>query len=185
MARGVAQMHAEGVLHRDIARKNVIITQEIDEETEGEKLVFVDFGNAKVFDNEVVRKLGFEGEVVTMYPSLIGTPSYAAPEAWRGQTSTASDVYSLCCLIFELFVGDVPIRSPLDFSKSQDPGFRGQYIAHVKTLETQPVAKPESKEIDLVWDQIEMGLAKKPDGRPSAESLYKDLLQVYRRRFRS
>ena len=46
---------------------------------------------------------------LTIDGSILGTPAYMAPEAWRGETATAAtDIYSLGVLLYELCSGQLP-----------------------------------------------------------------------------
>lgn len=49
------------------------------------------------------------GKSLTMAGSILGTPAYMAPEAWRGEVATGrSDVYSLGAMLYELCCGHPP-----------------------------------------------------------------------------
>jgi eukaryotic-like serine/threonine-protein kinase len=102
LATGVEFAHQHLVIHRDIKPANVLVT--------GEGVPkLLDFGIAKLLDPEAVRA------DTTLRPL---TPDYASPEQIRGMTmSTASDVYSLGVLLYELVAGSRPYKladTPLD-----------------------------------------------------------------------
>jgi len=95
--KGLADMHAAGIVHCDIKPSNIMIT------TPGAKVKFFDFGTAKLKSKVSQR----QGSRAPLSPSdqegsctALGTPGYAAPEhcCFRRQTSDGSD--SVCSEVF-------------------------------------------------------------------------------------
>ena len=84
--------HAQGLVHRDVKPQNIML---------GEKdgAVLTDFG--------LVKALHSSGMSSTT--SLIGTPSYIAPEIWEGENARPplSDQYALACVVGEMLTGKV------------------------------------------------------------------------------
>jgi tetratricopeptide (TPR) repeat protein len=96
VARAVAAAHAALVVHRDIKPSNVLV------DADGEPRL-LDFGIAKLLESE-----GGERTRSGLAPM---TPEYAAPEQFdRGAITTATDVYSLGVLLYELLTGARPVR---------------------------------------------------------------------------
>src|SRR5262249_23990962 len=96
IARAVHHAHQRGVLHRDLKPSNILPDEH------GQPPV-ADFGLAKQFD---------PAAGITPPSATVGTPAYIAPEQAQGeQVTTATDVYGLGAILYELLTGEAPFRA--------------------------------------------------------------------------
>lgn len=157
--------HRHLVVHRDLKPQNILVTAD-------EAPHLLDFGIATLVPGE------HQQPVPTQTAGLAMTPEYASPEQLRGErVTTASDVYSLGVLLYELLAG----RRPYDLaSKRPDEAFR-------TVLETDPVRPsqaaahagdaPRARRLAGDLDAIVMmALRKEPERRyASAATLSDDI----------
>ena len=91
-ARGVHDLHVNGILHRDLKPSNIMVADD------GRRVVVMDLGLASVA--EAAMSTTGTGEI-------IGTPRYMAPERFGDQevVGPRTDVYALGASLFELATG--------------------------------------------------------------------------------
>ena len=101
----VAYAHRRLVVHRDLKPSNVLVA----EADGGPRATLLDFGIAKLLDAEAAPGAGgLEAGPRTRTGALL-TPEYAAPEQVSGgEVTTATDVYALGVLLYELLAGRRP-----------------------------------------------------------------------------
>src|SRR5215472_13992494 len=92
VAKGLAAVHGEGVIHRDLKPQNIM------RDKHG-RIVVMDFGLA--------RSLGESG--MTQTGAIVGTLEYMSPEQAMGVAlDQRSDIYSVGLIFYELLTGRAP-----------------------------------------------------------------------------
>ncbi len=105
VARAVAAAHQALVVHRDIKPSNVLVGAD---------------GEPKLLDFGIAKLLSAEGGETTRSGAAPMTPEYAAPEQFAGgDISTATDVYALGVLTYELVTGARPRRDAIRAPSTQ------------------------------------------------------------------
>src|SRR6187431_2688689 len=100
----LAAAHAQGIIHRDIKAGNVMVTGK------GQAKV-LDFGLAKLLDEDVARTSGIHHTELTEVGVPYGTATYAAPEQARGdRVDSRADIFSSGVLLYEMLTGTWPFR---------------------------------------------------------------------------
>ena len=96
---GLDFAHRKGFVHRDVKPENILFADG--------HAVLADFGVARACcdaDESIGRAQ------VTEVGIAVGTPEYMSPEQASGQSDlgTASDIYSLACVVYEMLTGEPP-----------------------------------------------------------------------------
>lgn len=142
----LSTIHKQGIIHRDIKPQNIMI------EEKAERVVLIDFGIAKDLVNEIQ---------LTDTGTLLGTPSYMAPEQidYRCKVSPATDIYSYGVVLFKLLTGELPFKSA-----SKDEILRMHLHEPVPDIREKNSSLPEG-----IGKIVEKAMAKDPGDR------YKDV----------
>jgi WD40 repeat protein len=153
LSRAMHSAHEHNVVHRDLKPANVLLTRD---------------GVAKIADFGLAKRLDDES-APTETGSILGTPSYMAPEQVRGQghgVGPAADVYALGAILYELLTG----RPPFKGASPMDTVLQVIHDDPVAPSRLQRRIPPDLETICLKC------LAREPGGRyPSAAALADDL----------
>ena len=145
----VQQIHLKGVLHRDLKPENVVLVEKDDDQ---HFVKLLDFGLART--QSLTR--------LTQSGMIVGTIAYLAPEQITDQTcSTASDIYSLGVIFYELV--------------TRQPAFPGNTPVEIikQILETPPVEpKNYRPELSASLNCLILSMMEKdPTNRPTGDSV--------------
>ncbi len=162
VCEAVLYAHQNLVIHRDLKPGNIFVDQ-------SGRVKLLDFGIAKVLsESDAV-----EGDIHTLSAALF-TPRYASPEQLAGaRITTASDIYSLGVLLYELLSGS----SPYDL-QGKTPTQVAHIIANeMPSLPSRRAAEPQARHLSGDLDMIVMkALQKEPARRYStAEEFAADI----------
>lgn len=163
----VAHAHRHLVVHRDLKPAHILVT-----EADGEPRVkLLDFGIGKLLD-------GSDDGLTRASSSGPLTPQYASPEQLAGvDVTTATDVYSLSVILYELLAG----RRPYDVS-GLDPSQAWRVVA--ETVPIRPSANgsgsTDTRRLRGDLDTVVLkGLAKEPERRYSSVEALADDVQRF------
>jgi serine/threonine-protein kinase len=149
VASALAALHEVGVIHCDVKHDNILVLR-------GDLRVKVlDFGVSRFVD-----------EPPPEDNAIAGTPWCMAPEQWEGRPQTASDVYALGCLLYDLVTGCPPF----------DGSLPELMMAH---LEQRPARPSWLAACPMELERIIMrALSKDPSHRPTMAELAASLAEL-------
>lgn len=144
VAEAVDHAHSRRVIHRDLKPANIMVA---------------DGGWAKVMDFGIARQV--QDSLLTTTNTIVGTPTYMAPEQAMGAVVKESDVYALGCTLYEMLTGALPFKGA---DETRDK-LEGRFVAPSLLVPDLPPA------VDAV---MKRALA------PRAEERYHTCAELYR-----
>ena len=153
VVKGLQSVYLEGLTHRDINPKNLLLDKI-------RTLKITDFG---------LVQMELTGSSMSMTHSIVGTPSYMSPEQARGETvDFRTDLYSLGMTLYHMMVGKPP--------------FTGETIAEILSkhiMEPVPSIRSFRPDAAVLLDELVQWLtAKKIDDRPQSYDVVAIALQA-------
>ncbi len=100
LSQTLARAHEIGIVHRDIKPANVFL---VGSPAPGVRLL--DFGLSRMRSAAPLTAMGM----------VMGSPSYIAPETWRGNSAALdgrADLFSLAVVVFRYLTGELPFDAP-------------------------------------------------------------------------
>jgi tetratricopeptide (TPR) repeat protein len=160
--QGLAAAHRAGLVHRDFKASNVLL--------DDGRVMVTDFGLARnvsisqPIDSLAQPQLQAPDPQLTQAGTLMGTPGYMAPEAFRGWDCDArSDQFSFCVTAYAALCGIMPFPREI-----------GPFISAVASGQLAPAR--DTRAPAWLRRAIERGLAANPAARfPSMEPLLAEM----------
>ncbi|MFQ5568492.1 MAG: tetratricopeptide repeat protein [Rhodothermales bacterium] len=193
VCRAVQFAHRNLIVHRDLKPSNILVTDD------GE-VKLLDFGIARLLNPD----FPLDVEALTRTGQYVMTPEYAAPEQVRGEAvTTATDVYALGVILYELLTGHRPYRFesrlPQDVERvvcEQPPEKPSTAVSRetvrMQTGTTRPVAqeavsRARSMPVEKLRRRLQgdldnivlMALRKEPERRYSSADQFLDDIKRY------
>ena len=146
IAAALAYLHRLGAVHQDVKPQNVYVS--------GGRAALGDLGSA---------------DFVAQGSKTSGSPYYMAPEVYHGEsTSSASDVYSLGVMAWELLTGARPFVGN---------SYEELMVAHLSRFPA-PLASLRPELPRALSRLLDRTFAKRPHERPTADALRRALLEA-------
>lgn len=145
IAKALEHAHKQGLIHRDVKPKNIMITKE---------------GLAKLADMGLARAAADEEAAQAEAGRAFGTPYYISPEQIRGEVDIdfRSDIYSFGATMYHALTAQVPFDAPTPAAVMHK---------HLK----EPLIPPDHINTDLsvgIGEVVEVMMAKERDDRYSS-----------------
>lgn len=141
LADALAELHARGIVHRDVKPGNVLFDEQ-----------------GHIYLGDLGIALDGKSDRVTTSGAVLGTIGYSAPEMMAGESpSPASDIFSLGVLAYESLSGERPFSGPHIFAV-MDAIRSGRYIP---LTDASPDCPP------TMADLVSRALSAEPGSRPT------------------
>jgi tetratricopeptide (TPR) repeat protein len=149
----LAEIHALGIVHRDVKPENIVLTPDY-------RVLLMDLG---------IARLRQHGHTLTEAGEFVGSLVFAAPEQFdgAGDVGPSADLYAFGVVLFELATG----RSPFDVS---DLGA----LLRAKVQGSLPHPRTFAPEVDAFWDElITVATRTRPEERFASAVQMRDVLR--------
>ncbi len=158
LARALAYLHGQGVIHRNISPPNILIQK-------GSQIT-------KLGDAMLAKSLqGVQGQEVSSSGELVGNMFYMAPErtVGSGTSDGRADLYSLGASVYHLVTGRLPFQA----------GSLDELVTHIRQTQPTPPRQFQPALPEPLQAVLLRLLAKMPlDRYPSAGELLNDLTAI-------
>jgi serine/threonine protein kinase len=158
VAAVLAEAHAAGIIHRDLKPANILLPRS------GRPIAKLgDFGIARIVGSSKLTATG----------AFPGTPHFGAPEAFAGRTvGPQADIYSFSLCLYAIFT-----NNGFPWVLADDPTLESLVTMHVRRPPRAMRALRPG--LPRVLDTLVLeGLEKRPERRPTAESLAERLARI-------
>ena len=178
IADAISYMHSKNIVHRDLKPENILLSS-------SGTIKICDFGLSCAFlaGDPVL----FSGYMKMYMESVVGTAFWFAPEVMQGKYTHEADVFSMGCIFYCIsqrcyryingeqyhgaFVKDVQPPQSLGQALNRNPS--AKYLLDFDLILTDRAIK------ELILDTVEY----KPCRRPSANTVFARIKQIYERWF--
>ena len=156
--QAVQHMHSFNIAHRDLKPENIMITKD------GKLIKIIDFGSSldiggTEFEKKIEEMKKKEKKRRPDFVHFVGTPNYMAPECVHNQFSDKRcDLWSLGCILYDLFVGFPPFNGA------------SEYLIFQKSIKAKYIF-PEGVVPPLAQDFIKKCIVIEPDKRMTLDEM--------------
>lgn len=153
IAEGLRAVHDHGIIHRDFKASNIMIDSR---------------GFVKLMDFGIAKEAAADTTDFTGSGQVMGTPEYMSPEqGGGGRVDFRSDIYSLGCVVFEVFTGRAPFRGETPLATLY------KHLNEPPPLEGEAAAGLPAPLVPL----LRKALAKEPSGRFASVAEFAEALR--------
>ena len=156
--QAVKHIHSFNIVHRDLKPENIMVTKD------NKTIKIIDFGSSldidgTEFEKKIEEMKKKEKKRRPDFVHFVGTPNYMAPECVHNQFSDKRcDLWSLGCILFDLYVGFPPFNGA------------SEYLIFQKSIKAKYIF-PEGIIPDLAQDFIKKCIIIEPEKRMSLDEM--------------
>ena len=164
-AAGLNAAHSAGIVHRDIKPENLMLRED-------GLLKIVDFGLARIIEENALPRRASAVKTATVPGMVVGTTKYMSPEQARGgAVDGRTDIFSLGAVMYEMLTGKAAFEGETD----------SDCLAAILLNDPPPLSKTAPDRPAELVRIVNRAMAKDVDARyPSARDLLTDLQALKR-----